>query len=161
MMAVAQPSPPRPVVPCLAILHRRIRMRSARLKLLAVVLVCAVVAALAPALMAQKPQTPTEVYLAYRAVYEKAKSIDETFPFFEPEAVAKFKSMPKDKAKAMWDMMKAMDNYTGVKVIKETIKGDTCVLDVEATKPDKSVIKGTVDMLKKTTWLVGQENWPM
>lgn len=136
-------------------------MKSARLRLLAVTLLCAVVAVLATGVQAQKPQTPTEVYLAYRAVYEKAKAIDEVFPFYPAETAAEFKAMPKDKAKGMWDMMKAMDNYTGVTVLKETIKGDTCVLDVQANKPDKSVIKGTVDMLKKGTWLLKQENWPM
>ncbi len=126
-----------------------------------IVLMCMAATMVASTVVAQKPLTPTQLYLEYRAVYEKAKSIEAIFPFIEEEEKAKLKALPKAQATQMWDMMKAMDNFTNVKVLTKTIKGETCVLEVEATKPDKSVVKGTVELAKKTSWLVVQENWSM
>ncbi len=113
-----------------------------------------------PAAAQKAAQTPTQFYTEYRAVWVKAKSIDPIMPYLVKESRAEIEATPKDKRQTMFEMMKMMGNMTNVKVVKETKQGDSYMLDLTATSPEKKPMKGTAEIimeggamkLKKESW---------
>jgi hypothetical protein len=109
---------------------------------------------------AQKPdQTASQFYLAYRAAFDKAKSIDELLPFMAKKNVDQVKATPADQRGKMFEMIKEMGALTNVKVVKEVKSGDGATLTVEALGLDKAKTTVTVDIVKEGgAWKIGKES---
>jgi hypothetical protein len=112
------------------------------------------------AAQAQAPKTASQVFLEYRAIFEKAKSVDEIMPFQDTATRAQMEKTPAADRKQMFQMMQAMSDARGVKVIKETKTPKGVELAVEGTTPDKKKATGTIQMVQeKGAWKVAGENW--
>ena len=121
----------------------------------ATMLVAGVVTAAAPA-----DQTASQFYLAYRAAFDKAKSIDELLPFMAKKNVEQVKATPEAQRAQMFGMIKEMGALTNVKIVKEAKSGDGATLSVEARGPDKAKTSGTIEILKEGgAWKLGKESW--
>jgi hypothetical protein len=105
-------------------------------------------------------QTASQFYTAYRAAFDKAKSIDELLPFMAKKNVDQVKATPEEQRKQMFGMIKEMGALTGVKILKEAKNGDGATLSVEALGPDKKKTTGTIDIIKEGgSWKLGKESW--
>jgi len=125
------------------------------------VVVAAVVAmGLAATSEAQKPQTGGEFYLAYRAAFDKAKTIEDLYPFMAAKRLAQMKASPADERSMMFEMVKEMGAVTGVKVLKETATADGATLEVEAVGADKAKTTATITLVKEAgAWKLDKESW--
>ena len=119
------------------------------------------VPALSPPVAAQT-QTASQFYMAYRTAFDKAKKIDDLFPFMSKENLDKVNQTPAAERAKMFEMMKMMGTITQVKIVKETKTATGATLDVQALDPDKKPTKGTIEVLKEgSAWKLGGENWSM
>lgn len=120
-----------------------------------------VAATLVPSASAQAGgQTASQFYMAYRAAFDKAKSIDELLPFLSAKSVAQVKGTPAADRAKMFELMKMMGTLTEVKILKEAKNGDGATLTVEGVGQDKTKNKGTVEIVKEGgAWKLGGENW--
>jgi hypothetical protein len=124
--------------------------------------VCVVIAGWsATPLLAQKaPQTPSEFYLEYRAAYTKATAIEQLLPYMSKDGRAKVDATPKAQRPDMFKLLKAMDDITGVKVVKETKSGEDYELEVQGVDGQKKPAKGTAKIVKEGgAWKLDSENW--
>jgi hypothetical protein len=122
---------------------------------IATMLVAGMAAGAAPA-----DQTASQFYLAYRAAFDKAKSIDELLPYMAKKNVEQVKATPEAQRAQMFGMIKEMGALTNVKIVKEAKNGDGATLSVEALGPDKAKTAGTIEILKESgAWKLGKESW--
>jgi len=112
------------------------------------------------ALQAQKPQSGTEFYLAYKAAFDKAKKIEDIYPYMAKERLAQMKETPAADRAMMFDMIKEMGAVTGVKVLKETATPTGATLDVEGVGAGKTKQTGTITLVKEAgAWKIDKESW--
>jgi Domain of unknown function (DUF4878) len=106
-------------------------------------------------------QTATQFYMAYRAAFDKAKSIEEVLPYMAEKNRKQVESTPKAERAKMFEMIKMMGTLTNVKVIKEARTPDGgATLTVEALDADKKKATGTVEVIKEGgAWKLGGESW--
>jgi hypothetical protein len=107
-------------------------------------------------------KSPGETYLAYRAAMLKAKSVENLLPWLSKEARAQIEESPKDERPMMFEFMQEMaGGMSDVKVVNESVKGDTATVEVEATDAAaKSKIRGKINMAREDgAWKVVRENW--
>ena len=125
------------------------------------VAVAVVVALSLGAISAQaQKQTGTEFYLAYKAAFDKAKKIEDIYPFMAAKRLAEMKATPAEDRAMMFEMIKGMGAMTGVKVLKETPTATGATLDVEGVGEDKSKQTGTISLVKEAgAWKVDKESW--
>ena len=111
-------------------------------------------------LQAQPPKTASQVFLDYRAAFEKATTVDEILPFQAKATRDQIEKTPAAQRKQMFEMMKAMSDARGVKVIKETKNATGVELAVEGTTPDKKTSTGKIQMVQENgAWKVANEDW--
>jgi hypothetical protein len=103
-----------------------------------------------PALAQKADQTASQFYLAYRAAFDKAKSIDDLLPYMAKKNVDQVKATPEAQRAQMFGMIKEMGALTNVKILKEAKNGDGATLTVDALGPDKAKTTGTIEILKET-----------
>ena len=72
-----------------------------------------------PVLAADKPGEGTKFYMDYRTAFQKAKAVEELFPFMSKEKISEVEKTPKADRSKMFEMMKMME-MKNVKVTKET-----------------------------------------
>jgi hypothetical protein len=127
--------------------------------LVAVLIGALLVPALAPPAVAQT-QTASQFYMTYRAAFDKAKKVEDLFPFMAKKNIDQVnQTPPADRAK-MFEMMKMMGAITDVKIVKETKTATGATLDVTALDSDKKPAKGTVEIVKEGgAWKLGGETW--
>lgn len=125
----------------------------------------ALVVALAAAGAAQTAtstyKTAGEFYLAYRAAFVKAKTIDELTPWMSKMRRDQIgKETPADR-KEMFDMIKAFDDRTNIKVVKESATASGAELQVEGISAEsKAKGTGVITLVKEgTAWRVDRESW--
>jgi hypothetical protein len=126
---------------------------------------CAVVVILgawllsADALHAQ--QTPTQAYNAYRKALSGATTYSDVLPFMESKGRSMIESMPAPTQAKMFEMLqKFAGTFTDVAVTKETVTGDTAVLEMSGKDPKGQAATGSVPMTKEASgWKVGAEKW--
>ena len=112
------------------------------------------------ALQAQKPQSGTEFYLAYKAAFDKAKKIEDIYPYMANERLAQMKASPADERAMLFDMVKTMGAVSDVKVLKETATPTGATLDVEGVGADKAKNTGTIALVKEAgAWKIDKESW--
>ncbi len=110
--------------------------------------------------LAQIVKTPSQVFLEYRAAFEKAKTVDEILPFMSKETKAEIAKSPAAERKQMFSMMQAMSDARGVKVVKQTTNDKGVELAVEGTTPDKKKSTGKIQMVKEAgAWKVSKQSW--
>ena len=105
--------------------------------------------------------TPTEAYNAYRKAIAGAKAYSEVLPFMDSKSRAMAESLPAEtQAKILELLKKAAGTFTDVAVTKETITGDTAILEMSGKDPKGQPGRGSVPMTKEATgWKVGAERW--
>jgi hypothetical protein len=111
------------------------------------------------AVAAQADQTATQAYLAYRAVFDKAKTIDELLPFMSAERRKQIESTPAAERAKMFEMVKAFGMMTQVKVGGETKTANGATLAVTGVSSDKAKMNCTITMLRESNaWKVERES---
>ena len=105
-------------------------------------------------------QTASEFYMAYRAAFAKAKTIDDLSSYMSKEMRAKVDETPAAERPKMFEFIKQMStSMTNVKVIKETKTDDGVTLTVEAMD-GKEKMTGQIQILRESgAWKVGRESW--
>jgi hypothetical protein len=133
-----------------------ISTRNTRIWSLAIALtLAATVAAAQPA-----EQTATQFYMAYRAAFQKAKTIDDLLPFAAKPMREQITRTPAAERTKLFGLMKAVDQYSEVKVLKETKSAAGATLNVEALDGDKKKANATVQLLKENgAWKLLVEDW--
>jgi hypothetical protein len=119
-------------------------------------------AAMVPLVRAQPaaPKTASQVFLEYRAAFEKAKAVEEIMPFQDKATRAQIEKTPAAERKQMFEMMQIMSDARDVKVVKETRNDKGVELTVEGTTPDKKKSTGKIQMVQEGgAWKVAGENW--
>jgi hypothetical protein len=106
-------------------------------------------------------KTGGEFYLAYRAAFAKAQSIDELLPWMGKSRRDQIEKTPAAERKEMFGMVKELDDNENVKVVKETPRGDGAELQVEAvSKATKSKTTATITLVKEGgAWKLDKESW--
>ena len=109
---------------------------------------------------AAQTQTASEFYMAYRAAFTKAKTIDDLSSYMSKEMRAKVDETPAAERPKMFEFIKQMSTaMTNVKVIKETKTDDGVTLTVEAMD-GKEKMTGQIQILRESgAWKVGRESW--
>ena len=114
----------------------------------------------AQALHAQQ-QTPTQTFEAYRKALAGATAYSEVLPFMESKGRAMVESIPTPYQAKMFDLLKKFaGTYSDVAVTKETVTGDTAILELGGKDPKGQPATGSVPMTKEASgWKVGTEKW--
>lgn len=102
-----------------------------------------------------------EYYLAYRAVFMKATTIDEIVPWMSKQRRDQIaKETPADR-KEMFDMIKTFDDRTNVKVVRETPTATGAELQVEGVSAEsKAKGTGVITLVKEgPAWRIDRESW--
>ena len=113
-----------------------------------------------PVLAADKPGEATKFFMDYRAVFQKAKAVEELFPFLSKERISQIEKTPKADRIKMFEMMKMMD-MKNVKVTKETKTPTGYTLEATGEGglgggPSKGIITIVIEDGKLK---LGQESW--
>ena len=109
---------------------------------------------------AQTEQTGTQFYMAYRAAFQKAGKVEELFPVMGSAQRAQVEQTPADERGKMFEMIKAFNTFTNVKVLKETKSATGATLEVEGIDTDKKKATATVELIKEGgAWKIGKESW--
>ena len=113
-----------------------------------------------PVLAADKPGEGTKFFMDYRAAFQKAKAVEELFPFMSKEKISQVEKTPKADRIKMFELMKMMD-MKNVKVTKETKTSIGYTL--EATGEGGmggGLSKGTITVVREDGKLkLGEESW--
>lgn len=124
------------------------------------VMVFAVSATASVLAASQATQTASEFYVKYRAVFDKAKAVEELLPYMAKEMKAKVEATPASERKDMFEMIKAMSKMSNMKVVKETKNDQGVMLSVEAVGEDRGKMTGQIQIVKEDgAWKVGKESW--
>ena len=105
------------------------------------------------------PQTPSALYLAYRAAFDSARTLDDVVLYLARETremVARLS--PEDRIR-MFDTLKIMALLRDVTIVGEGEQEDGYVLVVEARPPEGGWMDGTIVMTNENGWKVVRENW--
>ncbi len=114
-----------------------------------------------PAAVAQTPaQTASDFYMTYRTAFDKAKKIEELFPYMAKSMRAEVDATPAAERGKMFEIVKMMGALTNVKVVRETKTADGATLTVDALDPDKKKTTGKVEIVREDgVWKLGGESW--
>jgi flagellar biosynthesis protein FliQ len=106
-------------------------------------------------------QTPTQTFNAYRKALATATAYSELLPFMESKGRAMIESMPTSAQAKMFELLKKFaGTYSDVVVTRETVTGNTAVLDLSGKDPKGQAATGSVPMTKEASgWKVGTEKW--
>ena len=115
----------------------------------------------APAPSSRAVQSPTDVFLAYRAALAKATSYAELLPFMEAKGRTMIEALPEQQRMGMFDLLKKFaGTFTEVSVTREAITDDSAVLTLAGRDPKGQPATGTVPMSREADgWKVGTEKW--
>jgi hypothetical protein len=117
------------------------------------------IAAIAVSSAAQTDQTASKFYLAYRAAFDKAKSIDELLPFMAAERRKEIESTPAGERAKMFEMIKEFGALSQVKVVSETKTANGATLAVEGVGSSKSKTTCTITTVREgNAWKIGRES---
>ena len=106
-------------------------------------------------------KTGAEFYMAYRQAFAKAKTIDDLLPWMSKSKRDQMGAMPAGERTKIFGMIKAMDDHTNIKVVKETASATGADLQVEAVSTgSKSKVTATITLVKEAgAWKLDQEEW--
>ena len=105
--------------------------------------------------------TPAEAYRAYRKAFDQAKAFEDLWPFMDKATLARARAAPPREAQGLFLLIKGLSDVRNVQVVKETVTGDTAVLEAagdNAGTGQKS--RATVKLVKEDgVWKIQQESW--
>ena len=115
-------------------------------------------------------RTAAQFYLAYRAAFDKATKLEDILPYLAAKNRKAAEAMPAAERDPGFQMIKAANALTGVRVLKEEKTAAGVMLTVEGVdsvaRPDQHGVAvkkkntGTVMIVKEGgAWKVGDENW--
>jgi hypothetical protein len=105
-------------------------------------------------------QTPSEFYLAYRGVFDKATTVDEIVAYQSARVRKQIAGSSKAERDKNFELMKIMGTLTNVKVVKETAAPDSATLAVEGLDADRKKSTGKVTLVKEGgSWKIDTEDW--
>ena len=105
-------------------------------------------------------KTPTQSYLDYYAALEKAKTVDEVFPYLSNEWRGMIESQPKSDRPVWLGRLRDGVPAKNLKITKETVNGDKCTLEGTGTSAKGNAIHGKIMLVKeKGTWKLDEEAW--
>ena len=127
-------------------------------------LACAVVVMAGAGLLTDlhaRQQTPTQAFDAYRKALAAATAYSEVLPFMESKGRSMIESIPAPGQAQMFELLKKFaGTYSDVAVTKETVTGETAVLELSGKDPKGQAATGSVPMIKEASgWKVGTEKW--
>jgi hypothetical protein len=86
-----------------------------------------------------RQQTPTQTFEAYRKALAGATAYSEVLPFMESKGRSMTESMPVPAQAKMFELLKKFAaTYSDVAVTKETVTGDTAILELGGKDPKVS-----------------------
>lgn len=108
-----------------------------------------------------RQQTPTQAFNAYREALATAKAYSELLPLMEPKGRSMIESLPAPTQARMFELLKKFaDAFTDVAVSKETVTGETALLELSGKDPKGQAATGSVPMTREASgWKVGAEKW--
>jgi hypothetical protein len=108
-----------------------------------------------------RQQTPTQVFNAYRKALAGATAYSEVLPFMESKGRSMIESMPAQTQARVFELLKkAADTFTDVAVTRETVTGETAILELSGKDPKGQPATGSVPMTREAPgWKVGAEKW--
>ncbi len=108
-----------------------------------------------------RQQTPTQAFNAYRKALATATVYSDVLPFMESKGRSMIESMPATAQAKMFELLtKFAGTYSEVAVARESVTGDTAVLELSGKDPKGQVATGSVPMTKEASgWKVGTEKW--
>jgi hypothetical protein len=114
-----------------------------------------------PAQPAATYASGSEFYLAYRAAFDKATSIDELLPWVAQGRREQIAKAPPQERREAFEMIKMFDDRVDVKVVKETPSASGAELLVEGISAERrSKATGVITLVKEGgAWRIERENW--
>jgi hypothetical protein len=114
----------------------------------------------AQALQARQ-QTPTQAFEAYRKALAGATTYSEVLPFMDSKSRSLTESIPAPTQARMFELLKKFaGTYSDVAVTKETVTGETAILELGGKDPKGQPATGSVPMTREASgWKVGTEKW--
>lgn len=107
-----------------------------------------------------QPQTPSQVYLAYRDAFDKATSLEALQPYLAASVVAKVSATPATERPKVLGTLKTLNNVFQVHVTAETDTPEGHVLIVDGVDAGDKPVRGTVDLVKEVSgWKIVKESW--
>jgi hypothetical protein len=108
-----------------------------------------------------RQQTPTQVFNAYRKALATATAYSDVLPFMESKGRSMIESMPAPAQAKMFELLKRFaGTFSDVAVTKETVTGETAVLELSGKDPKGQAAAGSVPLTKEASgWKVGTEKW--
>ena len=108
-----------------------------------------------------RQETPTQVFNAYRKALAGATKYSELLPFMDAKSRAMAEPLPAETQAKIFELMKKFAGaFTDVAVTKETITGDTAILELSGKDHLGQAATGSVPMTKEAAgWKVGTEKW--
>lgn len=110
-----------------------------------------------------RQETPTQVYNAYRKALAGATKYSELLPFMDSKSRAMVEPLPAETQAKIFELTKkAAGVFTDIAVTKETVTGDTAVLEMSGKDHLGQPATGSVAMMKEAAgWKVGvsSEKW--
>jgi hypothetical protein len=105
-------------------------------------------------------QTPAQTYLAYRAAFEHATSLEAVRPYLAGPVLVKVDAVPTAEKPKVFGLLKTMSTAYQVRVIAETATPDGYALIVDGVDGADKPLRGTVEMVKEAnTWKLVTETW--
>ena len=132
--------------------------------LLAIAILASLVApgrAQAPTASTPSDETPTQFYLRYRDLVQKATKIEDVIALWSADQVAEFKAAPESNRVGLADVKRVYAEFTDVKVVKEMATPQYATLSLEGLTAEKKQAAGTAVLIKENgAWKVtGLESW--
>lgn len=135
--------------------ERTMRMSARRIVIAAAALIWTFSASLT---LAQNTDA-TPMYLEFIAATQKATAFDQIAPYFTTEFRKELEAQPKDMVAEWFKYFKSMVNLTDLKITKETISGDSCVLEATAKNSGKPS-KGKISLFRENgVWKFDDHAW--
>ncbi|MBI2486219.1 MAG: hypothetical protein HYW01_04520 [Deltaproteobacteria bacterium] len=107
---------------------------------------------------AQNPE-PTAMYLEFVAATQRATAFDQIAPYFTTEFRKELEVQPKDMVAEWFKYFKSMVDLTDIKITKETISGDSCVLEATAKNSGRPS-KGKISLFRENgVWKFDDGAW--
>jgi hypothetical protein len=102
-----------------------------------------------------------EFYLAYRAAFTKARSLDDLLPWMARARRDEIAKSPPGERREGFRLMKIFDDHINFTVLKETPSATGARLQVEAiTATEKARETGVVTLVKEAgAWKLAEESW--
>ena len=110
---------------------------------------------------AAPPATPAEAYRAYRKAFDQAKAFEDLWPFMEKATLARAKAAPPKEAQGLFLLIKGLSDVKNVQVVKETVTGDSAVLEAAGDNAGtRHRSRATVKLVREDgVWKIQQESW--